>query len=62
MVSSDIVRILYRPPQIPEDSLITEIVDTMYGNDYRNTLILHPRVRFDGVYIAVCHCTRFIVP
>ncbi|KAF8323544.1 uncharacterized protein EI90DRAFT_3076980 [Cantharellus anzutake] len=54
----DIVRLLYQPPQIPKHAIIAEIVNSSYGNDYRRTLILHPRVRFDGVYIAVCHCMR----
>jgi len=49
---------LYRPPQIPENSFIAETVDTTYGKDYRNAFIYHPRVRFDGVYIAVCHYMR----
>lgn len=32
------------------------MVDTLYEGDHRRAVIEHPRVRFDGVYIAVCHC------
>lgn len=48
----------YKPPQIPllpdgESSL--EYLSQQYLNDYRRLYIEHPRIRMDGVYIAVCH-------
>ena len=48
------VKTIYRPPQIPDDEELDAIV-TKYMTDYRRVYIEHPRVRFDGVYIAVCH-------
>jgi len=51
----------YKPPQIPllpdgESSL--EYLSQQYLNDYRRLYIEHPRIRMDGVYIAVCHYIR----
>lgn len=50
----DFVYMTYKPPQIPEAAAVQTIVDE-YGSNYRQTYIQHPRVRLDGVYIAVCH-------
>lgn len=47
---------LYQGPQIPEEVSFPNIVDTLYDRDHRRALIEHPRIRYDGVYIAVCHC------
>lgn len=44
----------YRPPQISDEVELYSIVD-MFQWDYRRMYIEHPRVRLDGVYIAVCH-------
>ncbi|KAF8141518.1 hypothetical protein EV363DRAFT_1391970 [Boletus edulis] len=53
----DFVYLAYKPPQIPEAITVEAIVDE-YGSDYRQTYIEHPRLRLDGVYIAVCHYVR----
>ena len=45
---------LYVPPQITYDEEIDDLLDD-YMNDYRRVYIEHPRIRLDGVYIAVCH-------
>ena len=50
----DFVYLAYKPPQIPEAVTVETIVNG-YGSDYRQTYIEHPRLRLDGVYIAVCH-------
>lgn len=50
----DFVYLAYKPPQIPEGVPVQTIVDG-YGSNYRQTYIEHPRLRLDGVYIAVCH-------
>jgi F-box protein 9 len=48
------VYMAYKPPQIPEADTLEMIVDR-YNANYRQTYIEHPRLRLDGVYIAVCH-------
>ena len=45
---------LYVPPQITYDEEIDDLLDD-YMNDYRRVYIEHPRIRLDGVHIAVCH-------
>jgi F-box protein 9 len=50
----DFVHLAYKPPQIPDDESLTDIVKR-YDSDYRRAYIEHPRLRLDGVYIAVCH-------
>ncbi|KAI0033924.1 hypothetical protein K488DRAFT_77582 [Vararia minispora EC-137] len=47
-----LVQAIYKPPQISGDEGIDDIL-TLYDADYRRTYIEHPRVRLDGVYIAV---------
>lgn len=44
----------YKSPQISDEVELYSIVD-MFQWDYRRMYIEHPRVRLDGVYIAVCH-------
>ncbi len=44
----------YVPPQIPRIGLLEDI-STRYGSNYRKLYKEHPRLRIDGVYIAVCH-------
>ncbi|KAF8845125.1 hypothetical protein BDN67DRAFT_962058 [Paxillus ammoniavirescens] len=51
------VDMAYKPPQIPEAHTVEMIVDR-YNANYRQTYIEHPRLRLDGVYIAVCHYVR----
>ncbi|KAG9313070.1 hypothetical protein JVU11DRAFT_6510 [Chiua virens] len=53
----DLVHMAYKPPQIPETITLQTIVDG-YDSNYRQTYIEHPRLRLDGVYIAVCHYVR----
>ncbi|EKM50500.1 uncharacterized protein PHACADRAFT_104974 [Phanerochaete carnosa HHB-10118-sp] len=48
---------IYQSPQIGEKEDITELVEKYMG-DFRRVYIEHPRVRLDGVYIAVCHYIR----
>ena len=49
-----IVQAIYKPPQISEEEEFEALV-VKYMTDYRRIYIEHPRVRYDGVYIAVCH-------
>ncbi|KAH9995394.1 hypothetical protein BJV74DRAFT_976352 [Russula compacta] len=51
------VETIYKPPQIAPDDVLDDIVD-QYSSDYRRVYIERPRVRLDGVYIAVCHYIR----
>lgn len=44
----------YVPPQILDSSLVSAIAQTFDWN-FRRIYIEQPRVRLDGVYIAVCH-------
>ncbi|KAH7921300.1 hypothetical protein BV22DRAFT_1038818 [Leucogyrophana mollusca] len=53
----DFVHLAYKPPQIPDEDAISTIVD-QYRADYRRVYIEHPRLRMDGIYIAVCHYVR----
>jgi F-box protein 9 len=53
----DFVQLAYKPPQIADDESISNIVE-QYSLDYRRAYIEHPRLRLDGVYIAVCHYMR----
>ncbi|KAG8744997.1 hypothetical protein FRC10_009105 [Ceratobasidium sp. 414] len=50
----DFVESTYVHPQIPADTLLGDIVSRFAG-DLRRLYIEFPRVRLDGVYIAVCH-------
>lgn len=45
-----------KPPQIPDDEELDGLLATYLG-DYRRLYIEQPRVRLDGVYIAICHYT-----
>lgn len=47
---------VYKPPQISEDAELDGLL-TSYVGDYRRLYIEQPRVRLDGVYIAICHYT-----
>ncbi|TFK63000.1 hypothetical protein BDN72DRAFT_848118 [Pluteus cervinus] len=52
-----LVRTIYKPPQIEcAEDLVTAA--NLFQNDYRRLFIEQPRVRLDGVYIAVCHYVR----
>jgi F-box protein 9 len=54
---------IYKPPQIPPGLSLDEVADG-YGSDYRRLFVEHPRLRLDGVYIAVCHymCVAVLTP
>ncbi|TFY51971.1 hypothetical protein EVG20_g10761 [Dentipellis fragilis] len=49
---------IYKPPQISIDDSAEKMVAELYASDYRRMYIEQPRVRVDGVYIAVCHYIR----
>ncbi|CAE6537374.1 unnamed protein product [Rhizoctonia solani] len=53
----DFVTSTYVPPQIPTTVPLTEYI-TRFDYDMRRLYIELPRLRLDGVYIAVCHCNR----
>lgn len=48
------VRSTYAPPQIQSDETIEDLAID-YLHDYRRFFVEQPRLRLDGVYIAVCH-------
>ena len=48
------VETIYKSPQISPDEVLDDIV-VEHSSDYRRVYIERPRVRLDGVYIAVCH-------
>ncbi len=48
------MKAIYKPPQIPDDEDVGALV-MKYKEDFRHVYIEHPRIRLDGVYIAVCH-------
>ncbi|THH27746.1 hypothetical protein EUX98_g6446 [Antrodiella citrinella] len=51
------VQRIYKPPQIqPDENIPTLLAD--YLLDHRRMFVEHPRIRLDGVYIAVLHYTR----
>ncbi len=52
-LSRELVNQTYIPPQI-QNGLIDGVV-AKYDLDYRRVYIEQPRLRLDGVYIAVCH-------
>ena len=54
--SREFVETVYKPPQISEDEELDGLL-TSYVGDYRRLYIEQPRVRLDGVYIAICHYT-----
>ncbi|KAF9530447.1 hypothetical protein CPB83DRAFT_850941 [Crepidotus variabilis] len=53
----ELVRRTYKPPQIPELEVMLPVVER-YLFDFRRVYIEQPRVRLDGVYIAICHYIR----
>ncbi|KAK7025237.1 hypothetical protein R3P38DRAFT_2953464 [Favolaschia claudopus] len=53
----ELVLLSYKPPQIPRLENVSALV-TQYQSDFRRVYIEHPRIRLDGVYIAVCHYVR----
>ncbi|KDN47086.1 hypothetical protein RSAG8_03863, partial [Rhizoctonia solani AG-8 WAC10335] len=57
----DFVTLTYVPPQIPTTVRLTEYI-TRFDYDMRRLYIELPRLRLDGVYIAVCHCKSDFTP
>lgn len=53
----DFVVSTYKPPQVASTDDILNVVK-LYSPDYRRIYIEHPRVRLDGVYIAICRYIR----
>ena len=47
-------RQIYRPPILPPELPLSTLVKR-HGMDYRTTFLEERRVRYDGVYISVCH-------
>jgi F-box protein 9 len=45
----------YQVPQITAEDSVDNILELYKTVDYRRVYVEHPRVRLDGVYIAVCH-------
>ncbi|PBK99706.1 hypothetical protein ARMGADRAFT_985571 [Armillaria gallica] len=52
-----LVAATYKPPQVPDKEVLHAVAERCLY-DYRRVYIEHPRVRMDGVYIAVCHYIR----
>lgn len=53
-VPRELVHTTYIPPQIQDDETV-DVIAEQYMTDYRRLYVEHPRLRLDGVYIAVCH-------
>jgi F-box protein 9 len=49
-----LVKNTYVPPQVQKPG-IQDVLVKRFKEDYRQFYIEHPRLRMDGVYIAVCH-------
>lgn len=60
-ISRPIAKTIYQPPQVSDDEDFDALA-LKYMTDYRRLYIEHPRVRYDGVYIAVCHYMYVSVP
>ncbi|KAK2463536.1 hypothetical protein APHAL10511_004287 [Amanita phalloides] len=53
----ELVVATYKPPQISQTDLLTNLMER-YKYNYRHLYIEQPRIRLDGVYIAICHYVR----
>lgn len=49
----ELVVLSYKPPQVPSLESMAPVV-AQYHSDFRRVYVEYPRVRLDGVYIAVC--------
>ena len=54
LIQRELVYTSLRPPQV-ETAQEAEAIVESYNYDFRRLYIAHPRVRLDGVYIAICH-------
>jgi F-box protein 9 len=50
----ELVVLSYKPPQVASLESMVPVV-AQFQSDFRRVYMEHPRVRLDGVYIAVCH-------
>ncbi|KII87322.1 hypothetical protein PLICRDRAFT_177086 [Plicaturopsis crispa FD-325 SS-3] len=57
VIWKDFVEAVYKPPQVPDEETAAAVINR-HSLDYRRVYIEQPRVRYDGVYIAVCHYLR----
>ena len=53
-INSSLCQQLYQPPILPPEIPVQSLVKR-HGMDYRTTFLEERRVRYDGVYISVCH-------
>ncbi|KAM6497125.1 hypothetical protein JOM56_007598 [Amanita muscaria] len=53
----ELVVTTYKPPQITQTDDLVNLLDR-YTFNHRRMFIEHPRIRLDGVYIAICHYVR----
>ncbi|KAJ7879908.1 hypothetical protein B0H14DRAFT_3082801 [Mycena olivaceomarginata] len=53
----ELVVLSYKPPQVASLESMVPVV-AQFQSDFRRVYMEHPRVRLDGVYIAVCHYVR----
>jgi len=53
----EFVVLCYKPPQVANLESMVPVI-TQYHSDFRRVYVEYPRVRLDGVYIAVCHYVR----
>ena len=54
VVISSVLGISFERPQIPDLELLTLVVKRVLFY-YRRVYVGQPRIRLDGVYIAICH-------
>ncbi|KAF8634601.1 hypothetical protein AX17_004190 [Amanita inopinata Kibby_2008] len=53
----ELVLATYKPPQVSQSENVTSLIAGFLHN-YRRMYIERPRIRLDGVYIAICHYVR----
>jgi F-box protein 9 len=49
----ELVEMTYIPPQVPDLEVLRTILERR-AIDFRRVYVEHPRMRMDGVYIAIC--------
>lgn len=49
---------LYRPPVVPPKWQLSSAYELHGPRSWRSTFLEEPRLRYDGVYISVCHYVR----
>lgn len=49
----ELVEMTYIPPQVPDFEVLRTILERR-AIDFRRVYVEHPRLRMDGVYIAIC--------